>query len=96
MVKKIINWWYRIRTKNLTQIPLFVVNFNYRIYNDPFYHGKYNCIMHMNPDFAEHEELRTKIKDCIDYIRDNYDMEIFKEALHESSVEKNSMGNATD
>lgn len=81
MVKKIINWWYRRRTKNLTQIPLFVVHFNYRIYKNPLYHGKYNCIAHMHPDFAEDKELRAKINDCIDYIRDKYDMEVFKEVF---------------
>ena len=30
MIKKIINCWIRHKTKNLTEIPLFTMTFNYR------------------------------------------------------------------
>ncbi len=83
MINKIINWWYRKETKNLTRIPLFVVYFNYSLYKNPRYRGKCDCIIHMNPDFAEDEVLRTKINNCVDYIREKYDMETFTEVFRE-------------
>lgn len=81
-MKKLLNWWYRRKTKNLTKIPLFVVYFNYLKYKNQKYHGKCNCVVHIHPDIAEDDELRAKINDCIDYIRDKYDMDIFAEVFH--------------
>lgn len=83
MIRKIINWMYRKKTKNYTQIPLAVINFNYRAYKNPLYHGRYNCNIHIHPSMNEDTELVDMLKKCVDHIRSNYDMEIFVRAFDE-------------
>ena len=41
--------------------------------------GKENsCMLYiLHPDIANDLVLRKKLCDCVDYIRDNYDMEMF-------------------
>lgn len=39
---------------------------------------KDSCIMYtIHPDIAKDPILKEKLSECVDYIRDNYDMEIF-------------------
>nr|DAZ83747.1 MAG TPA: hypothetical protein [Caudoviricetes sp.] len=41
--------------------------------------GKENsCMLYiLHPDIANDPFLKEKLSECVDYIRDNYDMEIF-------------------
>jgi hypothetical protein len=38
---------------------------------------KDSCILNIHPDIANDQFVREKLSECVDYIRDNYDMEIF-------------------
>jgi hypothetical protein len=38
---------------------------------------KDSCILNIHPDIANDPFLKEKLSECSDYIRDNYDMEIF-------------------
>jgi|WetSurMetagenome_2_1015567.scaffolds.fasta_scaffold210992_3 hypothetical protein len=63
----------RSLTKNLTEVPLFTILLNYKKYKKD---GKENsCIVKIHPIFNEDEILKGKIKDIIDYIRNNYDVD---------------------
>ena len=75
MIKRICNWWIKFRTKNYTLIPLFTVTFDY---NKFMAEGKAgSCTVHIHPDIAEDDFLEERLQQCIDYIRDNYDMDNF-------------------
>lgn len=75
MLKKLCNFYIRRKTKNLTRIPLFAMTFDWKKFQKD---GKKNsCLMHVHPDIANDLVLRRKLCDCVDYIRDNYDMEMF-------------------
>lgn len=75
MVKKIINCWIRYKTKNLTRIPLFTMTFNYQKYKDS---GKSNsCMLYAHPEIAKDEYVKEELQKVVDYIRDNYDLDIF-------------------
>lgn len=77
-MRKLYNLWLRHRTKNFTKIPLFTMVFNYQKFKET---GKENsCTMYvLHPDIAKDEFLKEKLQECVDYIRDNYDMEKFTE-----------------
>lgn len=69
MIKKLCNLYIKHKTKGLTRIPLFTMAFNY---------PKFNCMLYtLHPDIAKDKFLKEKLCECVDYIRDNYDMEIF-------------------
>lgn len=76
MIKKLCNLYIRYKTKNLKAIPLFVMTFDWKKFQKD---GKENsCMLYtLHPDIANDLILRKKLCDCVDYIRDNYDMEIF-------------------
>ena len=76
MIKILFNLYIRHKTKNLTMIPLFVMTFDWKKFQKG---GKENsCMLYtLHPDIANDLILRKKLCDCVDYIRDNYDMEIF-------------------
>lgn len=76
MFKKIFNLYIRYKTKNLTRIPLFTMTFDWKKFQKD---GKENsCMLYtLHPDIANDLILRKKLCDCVDYIRDNYDMETF-------------------
>lgn len=76
MFKKIFNLYIRYKTKNLKAIPLFVMTFDWK----KFQKGgkKDSCTLYsIHPDIANDPFLKEKLSECVDYIRDNYDMEIF-------------------
>lgn len=75
MIERIINCWIRRKTKNLTEIPLFTMAFNYRKYKADG--KKDSCTMHCHPDIANDEFVKSKLQEVVDYIRDNYDLDIF-------------------
>nr|DAL69824.1 MAG TPA: hypothetical protein [Bacteriophage sp.] len=75
MIKRIVNHWIRYKTKNLTRIPLFTMTFNYRKYKADG--KKDSCTMHCHPDIANDEFVKGKLQEVVDYIRDNYDLDIF-------------------
>lgn len=75
MLKKLCNFYIRRKTKNLTRIPLFAMTFDWKKFQKD---GKKNsCLAYVHPDIANDLVLRKKLCDCVDYIRDNYDMEMF-------------------
>lgn len=76
MIKKLCNLYIKHKTKGLTRIPLFTMTFNYPQFKK---FGKENsCMLYtLHPDIAKDEFLKGKLCECVDYIRDNYDMEIF-------------------
>jgi hypothetical protein len=74
--KKIFNLYIRYKTKNLTRIPLFIITFDWKKFHKD---GKENsCMLYiLHPDIAKDQFLKKKLSECVDYIRDNYNMEIF-------------------
>jgi hypothetical protein len=63
----------RLLTKNLTQIPLLWVDFNYQSYKEK---GKSNsCIIHLHPVLTHDEYIKKTLNELVDYIRNNFDME---------------------
>lgn len=76
MIKKLCNLYIRHKTKNLTRIPLFTMTFDWKKFQKDGKEG--SCLLYaLHPDIANDLVLRKKLCDCVDYIRDNYDMEIF-------------------
>lgn len=76
MIKRLYNIWFKQKTKNFTRIPVFVMTFDWKKFQKD---GKENsCMLYtLHPDIANDLILRKKLCDCVDYIRDNYDMEMF-------------------
>lgn len=69
------NMMIRRKTKNLIRIPMFTMTFNYRKYKSD---GKKDtCTFFCHPDIAQDEFVKEKLCEVIDYIRDNYDLDIF-------------------
>lgn len=75
MIKKIVNCWIRHKTKNLTRIPLFTMTFDYRKYKSQG--KKDSCVFYAYPNIAQDEFVKEKLCEVVDYIRDNYDLDIF-------------------
>lgn len=73
MIKKLSNFWLKRKTDNFTKIPLFIMMFNWRKFQKDG-----SCLLYaLHPDIAKDTFLREKLQECVDYIRDNYDMEKF-------------------
>lgn len=76
MIKKLSNFWLKRKTDNLTKIPLFIMMFNWRKFQKDGKDG--SCLLYaLHSDIAKDVFLREKLQECVDYIRDNYDMETF-------------------
>lgn len=75
MIKKLCNLYIKHKTKNLTMIPLFVMTFDWKKFQKDG--KKDSCILNIHPDIANDQFVREKLSECVDYIRDNYNMEIF-------------------
>ena len=75
MFKKIFNLYIRYKTKNLTRIPLFIMTFDWKKFQKDG--KKDSCMLAIHPDIANDPFLKKKLSERVDYIRDNYDMEIF-------------------
>lgn len=75
MIKKLCNLYIKHKTKNLTRIPLFTMTFDWKKFQEDG--KKDSCILNIHPDIANDQFVREKLSECVDYIRDNYDMEIF-------------------
>ena len=74
MIKRIANWFVRWKTKGYTRIPLFMVTLDYKKFREEGKPG--SCTMYnLHPGFIEDEYLQSRLQECIDHIRDNYDME---------------------
>lgn len=78
MMRKLYNLWLRYKTKDFTKIPLFTMVFDYQKFRE---NGKdKSCVLYaIHPDIVTDEFLKGKLQECVDYIRDNYDMERFTE-----------------
>ena len=76
MIKKLCNLYIKHKTKTLTRIPLFTMMFDWKKFQEDGKKG--SCLLYViHPDIAEDLVLRKKLCDCVDYIRNNYDMEMF-------------------
>lgn len=76
MIKKLCNLYIKHKTKNLTRIPLFVMTFDWKKFQEDGKKG--SCLLYaLHPDIAKNQFLKEKLSECVDYIRDNYDMETF-------------------
>lgn len=76
MIKKLCKLYIRHKTKNLTRIPLFTMTFDWKKFQEDVKMG--SCLLYaFHPDIAKDTFLRKKLQECVDYIRDNYDMEKF-------------------
>lgn len=75
MIERIVNRWIRRKTKNLTEIPLFTMVFNYCKYKAEG--KKDSCMFYTHPDIADDKFVKSKLQEVVDYIRDNYDLDIF-------------------
>lgn len=59
-------------TKNRTQIPLLYITFDYKKFKE---FGKVgSCMSNVHPVIANDDNIKLKLNELIDYIRDNYDM----------------------
>ena len=75
MFKRLCSLYIRKKTKNLTRIPLFTMTFNYRKYKADG--KKDSCMFYAHPNIAQDEFVKEKLCEVVDYIRDNYDLDIF-------------------
>lgn len=63
----------RLLTKNLTQIPLLFINFDYKKYKKEGKNG--SCTISMHPSLKDDEYIKNTLKEIVDYIRDAYNLE---------------------
>mgnify|MGYP000541862544 FL=1 len=75
MIEKLCNLYIKHKTKNFTRIPLFIMKFDWKKFQKDG--KKDSCILNIHPDIANDQFVREKLSECVDYIRDNYNMEIF-------------------
>lgn len=75
MIKCLCNLYIRRKTKNYTRIPLFTMIFDYRKYQKDGKPG--SCTFVAHPEIAQDEFVKEKLCEVVDYIRDNYDLDIF-------------------
>lgn len=72
------------------------MTFNYKKYKE---NGKENsCVLYaLHPDIVQDEFLKENLQKCVDYIRENYDMEVFTKIwsevidLSEKEIQKKIM-----
>lgn len=74
MIKWIGNRIIKWQTRNYTRVPLFAVMFNYKKFLEDGKAGSCTAY-HLHPDLMTDEYLQVRLRECIDHIRDNYDME---------------------
>ena len=68
-----IKFLINLLTKNETQIPLLYVTFDYKKFKE---NGKIgSCMSNVHPVIANDENIKLKVNELIDYIRENYNME---------------------
>ena len=61
-------------TKNRTQIPLVYVTFDYNKFLEDGKVG--SCMANVHPIIRNDEYIKLKLNELVDYIRDNYDMDL--------------------
>jgi len=66
------NWLNRKLTKNYTEVPLFLVEFNLNKYNE--FGTENSCIIKIHPELKDDEYVVDTLNDLIDYIRIKFDM----------------------
>ena len=76
MFRAIANLWLKRKTNNFTEIPLFTMIFNYQKYKEQGKEGTCTCYF-VHPDVRDDEYLKERLQECVDHIRDTYDMDIF-------------------
>lgn len=79
MIKRLLDWWIKKKTKNFTEIPLVFINFDYKKYSEIGERG--SCMVHFHPDLFEDKELHRMIYEVVDYIREHNDMEKFTHVI---------------
>ena len=61
-------------TKNKTQIPLLYVTFDYNKFQESGKVG--SCMANVHPLIRNDDNIKLKLNELVDYIRDNYDMDL--------------------
>lgn len=59
-------------TKNKTQVPLLYVTFDYKKFKEDGKVG--SCMANVHPLIKNDDNIKLKLNELVDYIRDNYDM----------------------
>lgn len=86
MLKRIIQWWYSRKTAKLTKIPLITIVFDYEEYKNGV---QKNCHAYYHPEIPVNDMvLHEKLAECVDYIRENYDMKCFAEVFYDGKQGK--------
>ena len=63
----------RLTTKNLKEIPLLWITFNYQKFKE---NGKKNsCLLNIHPLLKDDDYIKETLNKLIDYIRDKYNMD---------------------
>ena len=76
MIKRLYNIWFKQKTKNFTRIPVFVMTFDWKKFQKD--RKENSCMLYtLHPDIAKDQFLKKKLSECVEYIRDNYEMETF-------------------
>lgn len=63
----------RLLTKNLNEIPLLYITFNYNKYKENGKKG--SCDAQVHPNLSNDKHIHDTLNDLIDYIRDNYNVD---------------------
>ena len=75
MINKLAQLWYKRKTKNLKCIPLFTMVFDYPKYRRD---GKKNrCLFYAHPELQNDQFVKERLCEVVDYIRDEYDLDVF-------------------
>lgn len=78
MFRKLVNWYFRKQTKNLTNIPLIVLSLDYKKYKKHGAEG--SCTLSLHPAI-EDAVVAQKMSECVEHIRKHYDMDEFTRVL---------------
>lgn len=75
IIKWLHNKWFRRKTKNFTQIPLFILIFNAQEWKKDKNSKSCHCYIH--PEIETDDFIKEHCQAIADYVRANYDMERF-------------------
>lgn len=75
MIRRFWNHWLNRRTNNFTRIPLFTMYFNHGELEED--KKSKSCHFYCHPNLEHDEYIELVLGVLCDYIRDNYDMDVF-------------------
>lgn len=75
MINWLYNKLYKHKTKDFTQIPLFIMVFNAKKWKED--KNSKSCHVYRHPDIETDDFINFHCQAIADYVRANYDMERF-------------------